>query len=51
MENYLVKDLVHYCNVIRDYYVPMNTCSVNYYDLTFVVCGTLTYISEGKEYN
>lgn len=51
MENYLVKDLVHYCNVNEDHSTQMNTCSVNYYDLTFVISGNMTYISNGKEYN
>ena len=51
MENYLVKDLVHYCNVNNDRSTQMNTCSVNYYDLTFVISGNMTYESDGKEYN
>ena len=51
MENYLVKDLVHYCNVNDIHSTQMNTCSVNYYDLTFVISGNMTYVSEGKEYN
>ena len=49
MEHYIVKELLHYCNVnvkgtnrLKDV--------IPYYDFTFVLKGELTYVVDGKKY-
>lgn len=49
MEHYIVKELLHYCNVnvkctnLTKYAIP-------YYDFTFILKGEVTYAVDGKKY-
>ncbi len=50
MENYIVKELFHYCNVKSpqcDYYARKK---VDYYTLAFALEGCITYVVDGNEY-
>ena len=45
---YLVDRLLHYCNVAPKGCLRIQKRRINYYDLTFVLKGSLTYIDNGK---
>ena len=47
---YIVKDLLHYCNVSLKSVSAIESLPINYYDLTFVLKGEMTYIVNKKEY-
>lgn len=47
---YLVKDVVHYCNVLGNSNSQIKNYAVNYYDLTFVISGKLIYTVGNKKY-
>ena len=47
MTPYIVKDLFHYCNISVDRCLPMPSKKIPYYDLTFVLKGSMTYIANG----
>ena len=50
MSAYIVKELLHYCNVhLKGTSKIVKSC-INYYDFTFMLKGTMTYIVNGKSY-
>lgn len=50
MTGNLTKDLLFYCNVSVPECEPITPHVTNYYDLTFVLSGSLTYFLDGKKY-
>ncbi len=50
MGAYIVKDLLHYCNVKLKEVSLIQHETINYYDFTFVLKGEMTYIVNGIEY-
>jgi RNase P subunit RPR2 len=50
MSYYLVGELLHYCNVNLKSVTAIESLPINYYDLTFVLKGRITYIVNKKEY-
>ena len=51
MKNYIVKELRHYCNISVDHCTAIGTELIDFYDLTFVCSGSMTYIANGKTIN
>ena len=50
MTAYIVKDLLHYCNVSLKKTSKIIKAKINYYDFTFMLKGEMTYIVDGKSY-
>ena len=50
MEAYIVKELLHYCNVTRKEQSQIEKAPIYYYDFTFVLKGEMTYAVDGKTY-
>jgi len=50
MDNYIVKNLRHYCNVQRPGCHAITPKPIDFYDLTFTLEGSITYVVDGKEY-
>ena len=50
MVAYIVKELLHYCNVSLKSVNAIASMPINYYDFTFVLKGEMTYIVDGKKY-
>ena len=50
MNNYFVKDILHYCNVSLDKNSSILTEKINFYDLTFMLKGSMTYTANDKSY-
>ena len=50
MNAYIVKNVLFYCNTSVKFCSEMKEEGINYYDLTFVIKGELTYIINGKKY-
>ena len=50
MDNYIVKRVSHYCNISVERCSLLPSIVIPYYDLTFVLDGSLTYIADGKKY-
>ncbi len=50
MESYIAKELLFYCNVSVPKCGAMSPHTTYYYDLTFVLSGSLTYILNGETY-
>ena len=50
MVAYIVKELLHYCNVNLKSVNAIASAPINYYDLTFVLKGEMTYVVDGKKY-
>lgn len=48
MNQYIVKDVLHYCNVSFDKSTYFSSHKIDYYDLTFVLSGTMKYEADGK---
>lgn len=50
MDNYIVKKITRYYNASLDKckYLPQE--KINYYDLTFILDGEMTYIADGEKY-
>lgn len=48
MNPYFVKEVIHYCNVTLDKCEGMPAKEINYYDLTFVLQGKMTYTVDGE---
>jgi len=46
----IVKENLFYCNVSANRCVKISPEAINYYDLTFVLKGSLTYIIDGTKY-
>lgn len=50
MSAYIVKELLHYCNVYLKNSSKIVRSRINYYDFTFMLKGKMTYIVDGKSY-
>lgn len=50
MNPYIVKDLLHYCNVYLKAPTQIESAPIQYYDFTFVLKGEMTYLVNGKPY-
>ncbi len=48
MEKYIVKDLLHFCNVSPKRCSKINRGEIDYFDLTFVLKGELEYTVNGR---
>ncbi len=48
MSAYIVKELLHYCNVSRKESTYMPPLRINFYDFTFVLKGRLRYVVNGE---
>lgn len=46
----IVKEIKHYCNIYVENCTEINLRRVDYYDLTFVLEGEITFIEDGKTY-
>jgi AraC-like DNA-binding protein len=49
MTPYIVSDIKHYCNVSVAGCSRIHPHTINYYDLTFVTKGTMTYFANGEK--
>ena len=50
MTCYPVREITHYCNISVPACSHMIPHKIDFYDLTFVLSGSMTYISDGKTY-
>lgn len=50
MSPYIVKELLHYCNVHLKESSKLSASTIKYYDFTFVLKGELTYVVDEKQY-
>lgn len=50
MRAYIVKELLHYCNVNLRRSSKIVKAPIDYYDFTFVLKGAMTYVVDGKTY-
>ena len=50
MSNYFVSEILHYCNVSLDCGNDMPQTTIDYYDFTFVLSGTMTYTVNENTY-
>ncbi len=50
MPNYLVKDVIYYCNITTARCTRLSQQSIDYYDFTFVLEGTLNYYANNQKY-
>ena len=48
MNNYFVSDILHYCNVSLEKCESMPKKKINFYDLTFVLKGEMTYTFDDR---
>ncbi len=48
MIDYIVKNVSHYCNVRLDKCSAIPSFPISYYDFTFVLSGSMTYLCDGK---
>ena len=48
MHQYIVKDILHYCNVSLDKCSNISLKNIDYYDFTFVLSGSMTYTADGE---
>ncbi len=49
MGAYIVRDILHYCNISVKKCTRISSAVIDYYDLTFVLRGSMTYLINGKE--
>ncbi len=50
MTAYIVKDITHYCNISVNKCSRIDKSMISFYDLTFVIKGSITYRVDGQEY-
>lgn len=50
MKNYMVSDVLHYCNVSLDRCSSMPRKKIDFYDLTFVLSGEMVYTADDRTY-
>jgi len=50
MEFFPAREITHFCNISVEYCSAMHEHKSNFYDLTFVLSGCMTYIIDGKTY-
>jgi AraC-like DNA-binding protein len=48
MDQYIVSEVLHYCNITVPRSTEMKKREINYYDLTFVLSGRLLYRADGQ---
>ena len=48
MEKYLVSEVLHFCNVSLNKCSYMPPRTIDYYDLTFVISGSMTYVADNE---
>ena len=48
MDPYIVKELLHFCNISPKKCTHLDRCVIDYYDLTFVLRGSMVYILNGS---
>ena len=51
MSAYIVKELLHYCNVTRKNSTYMSPLCIDFYDFTFVVKGRMRYVVDGEVFD
>ncbi len=49
MQNYLVRELTHYCNISVLHCERIGENTIPYYDFTYVLEGSMTYVIDGKD--
>ena len=47
---YIVKELLHYCNVFLKHPTKIESAPISYYDFTFMLNGEMTYVVDGKTF-
>ena len=47
---YLVKELLHYCNISVSTCSEIQPARIDFYGFTFVTEGSMTYVLDGKQY-
>lgn len=50
MEAYIAKEIIHYCNISVRGCSEIEAEVIDYFDFTFVLKGSMTYIADGKKY-
>lgn len=50
MEEYIVRDIIHYCNITTRKCTRIDEHIIDYYDLTFVLEGSMTYYANGTKH-
>ena len=50
MNNYFVSDILHYCNVSLHSSEVIYQNTIDFYDFTFVLSGSMTYTADGNTY-
>lgn len=50
MNAYIVRDILHYCNISVDRCSQIAKKSISCYDLTFVLKGSMMYVANGEKY-
>ncbi|MDY3928404.1 MAG: AraC family transcriptional regulator [Clostridia bacterium] len=50
MNSYIVKNISHFCNVSVNKCSSISASKIGFYDLTFVLKGSMTYIIDDEEY-
>lgn len=50
MDHCIVSEFLHYCYIFPDRCIAMPKTRVDFYDLTFVLRGTMAYTADGKDY-
>lgn len=48
MKKYPVSEVIHFCNISVDKCCEIKERTIDFYDLTFVLNGSMTYIADGK---
>ena len=48
MNQYIVKEIFHYCNVSLDKSAYIAEAKIDFYDFTFVLSGTMKYVADGE---
>lgn len=49
MQENIVEEIIHYCNVSVKSCTKMSDLNISFYDFTFVISGSMTYYANGKE--
>lgn len=50
MKNYIVDEILHFCNVSLNQCYKIPQTKINYYDLTFMLTGNMTYMADDQTY-
>lgn len=49
MQGDIVREITHYCNISVDFCTRIPNQTINFYDFTFVLKGSITYYANGKK--